>query len=643
MNFCLDDGEWLDPDEVENDTRILPSDRQPSEAPTRQKIARTDETAVLPTDALEKSQLERTGKPSMKAVFGAVLALIIVLAAGFGFYRMYRPTGTPKPLPTVESERLTGDGKVREAAISPDGKFLAYLDIRGNEKAMRVKQIETNSTVEILKEGDFEDINNVTFSPDGNFVYFGGIDRDRKISVYKVATLGGTPISVPIKAMTFSLSPDGKRIAYYEEDGKTTETAISVANLDGTGARKIASRNGRKWIDPGTSWSPDGNSLIICEGDDDREPNPLISLAIYSLKDETVRSLGSGRWDRIDNSGIAWDPSGDSVYLIGSASGGEPMRIWRVSIPDGETAELTNNEKDYRGLSITADGTRLVTSEEEIRSGIWVSPDLDPMNAVEALPARGDTWSLDWTPDGRIVYISNQSGAPEVWSMNADGTDQKQLTNDRIAKSTPSVSPDGKTVVYHSPIDGFQLFKVPIGGGSPSRIETGQTGPEDASFSPDGKYIIFTAWPDGKQSIFRMPAGGGRAERLTNYFSVEPRYSPDGSAIACFFIAPDDQYLSLGVISAEGGAPVKKFRVPLTSATSRGPLWTPDGKSINYLVLEGEKTDLWAQPLDGGDPVRLTDFDRPWIQRRAYSRDGNRIAITRGESLRNAVMLKLTR
>lgn len=644
LNFCLEDGEWLnDPGTDGEATRSIPAQRDPSEAPTKQKLVETDETAILPTGAVRESPDPRRKGAHWKFTVPAVIVLFALIAGAYLLYRQILIWELVTREPDIEVERLTGDGKVREAAISPDGKLLAFLEVKNDTSALLVKQIETNSTVEILKENVFANINNVVFSPDGNFVYFSAVDSEKRTAIHKVPSLGGTPVMVPIAAMSFSLSPDGKRIAYYGDDAETTETLISVAGADGADPRKIVSKSGNTWVEPGIAWSPDGDKLIFVEGHDDRLPNPELSLSVYSFDDESIKPLGSSLWRRIDDDGIVWDPSGSFLYVTGEQAGSEATQVWRVSYPAGESVRLTRNRQGYRGLSITSDGSRLVTIEETLRTGVWVSPDLDPMRAIEVLPGTGDTWGISWTPEGKIVYVSDRSGAPEVWMMNADGSDQRQLTNDRLPKLEPVVSPDGKAVVYFSPVEGFQLYRVPITGGNPSRIATGQIGPESPDFSKDGKYIVFSAWTGGKQSLYRIPAAGGKSERLTDYPSNEPNYSPDGSMIACFYLPGDAQFPSIGIIPAEGGSPVKTFDVPTTTTTSRGLVWTPDGKQVTYIVINGEKSDLWSQPVAGGDPVRLTDFGRPWIARRQFSWDGSRVAVTRGEGFRDALILKVVK
>ena len=181
---------------------------------------------------------------------------------------------------------------------------------------------------------------------------------------------------------------------------------------------------------------------------------------------------------------------------------------------------------------------------------------------------------------------------------------------------------------------------MPVTGGNPKRVDTKLIGPANPVFSGDGKYLAFTSWADGKQSIFRIPVAGGPSERLTEYFASEPAYSPDGSLIACYFLKGDDEFFSLGIIPADGGLPVMTFEIPPPSFGSIAPVWSPDGKQITYVVAAALKADLWAQSVDGGEPVRLSEFSRPWMGRQAYSRDGKRIAVTRGERITDVVMLR---
>lgn len=79
--------------------------------------------------------------------------------------------------------------------------------------------------------------------------------------------------------------------------------------------------------------------------------------------------------------------------------------------------------------------------------------------------------------------------------------------------------------------------------------------------------------------------------------------------------------------------------IPAATNETRRPIWTPDDKGITRVIAEGEKQNLWLQPVDGSPSQRMTDFEVPGIARREYSRDGKRIAIMRAEGIGNAIMI----
>ena len=222
--------------------------------------------------------------------------------------------------------------------------------------------------------------------------------------------------------------------------------------------------------------------------------------------------------------------------------------------------------------------------------------------------------------------------------MNADGSNQKQLTNDARIKFTPVVSPDGRYIVYATSQGGGGLWRINIDGSNPLPLTgKGATG-ADPDISPDGKWVVYTAWTLGKQAVWRVSIEGGEAKQLTDFSSLEPHVSPDGKFIACFFY--DEKIIShIAVIPFEGGAPMKTFDVPQTVEVDMTPKWTPDGRGITYIDTRGGSRNLWVQPLDGGAPKQLTDYKQNGIYRREWTRDGKQVAIVRGESTNDVVMI----
>jgi TolB protein len=267
-----------------------------------------------------------------------------------------------------------------------------------------------------------------------------------------------------------------------------------------------------------------------------------------------------------------------------------------------------------------------------------VSPDLKPENAKQVMPSTGDTWGFAWTPDNRIVYVSNQTGDAEVWIMDADGSNARSLTSDRLYKIVPVVSPDGRYIVYASSENGGSIARIDIDGSNKLEI-FGGNGADNPDISPDGKWVIFNAWIEGISRILRVPIDGGEPQILKDW-ALEPRYSRDGTRIACFTPTEKTQFWNrLAIIPAEGGDELASFPTPPNTNITRGPIWTPDDKGITVVIAPGEKQELWLQPVDGSPGKQMTDVGVPGIARRDYSRDGKRIAIVRAQGFGNAIMI----
>ena len=631
LKYCLDDGTALLEGPASFGDAATVSLRPGESAPG------AGETA---TRLYGDSVTRRTRTRNLPAAL-IVAGLAVAAVLGYGAYRYLGskdPAQPPRSAANLETRRLTGDGKTNEAAISPDGKVLAYTRIDGESWSLWIKQIATDSSIQVPTSSDLAQFTSLRFSPDGEFIYFNGAGTaGGPPTIYRVPILGGAPARVLVNATDVSFSPNGKRIAFGRVDQSTSESSIFVADVNGSGERRLAARKGKKFFNSGPVWSPDGKYVAVSTGDDDLLPNPDEGVVLISVDDGAEREVGTAKWASVTS--VAWHPSGDSLIVAASDYDVVPGQLWEVSYPSGETRRLTNNLNGYQRVSMTADGKSIITMERYSRSAAWVSPDLDPAKAKRVMPDTGDTWGLAWMPDGRIVYASDQSGDAEVWVMNADGTDARQLTRDRVFKGFPDASSDGSWIVYSSADLGGRIKRISITDPNPAVVTETGFGQDNPDISPDDRWVVFSAWVDGTQRVLRAPLAGGEATVLTgDAVATEPRYSPDGTRFACLHIA-DPARPMLAIYPAEGGPPEKVLETPPGTVAHRGPLWTPDGRGVNLLVQRGDRSDLWVQPVDGGPAKQVTDFELPYIARRAYSRDGKRIALIRADNIRNAVMI----
>lgn len=632
--YCLDDGSRLLDGPVSVDepaTAVFPSPE------SRRQRGETEQTQVYPSGRNDVQRKSRYGL-ILAAIFGA----LVLSALGYAAYRLiWSPPSTqvaPRANPAINTQRLTGDGKTREAAISPDGKFLAYQKADGSQRSLWMRQIQTNSNIQIVEPGDLDRFGGLSFSPDGNFVYFNAETKSADFpSVYRVPTLGGTPAKVFTNANDVRFSSDGRKASFLRYDFTLSESALIVADVDGLNERKIASKTGNQFFDGGGAWSPDGKLIAIRSGDDALSPNPTEAIALLPADGGAATELGDTRWSQIDD--LVWHPSGDSLIIAASDGTQSDNQIWEISYPSAAARRLTNNLNGHYSVSITADGKSIVTGEIYSRSAVWVSPDLKPENAKPVMPSTGDTWGFGWTPDGRIVYVSDQTGDAEIWIMDADGANAKPLTNDRVFKTTPVVSSDGRYIVYARRAGGGELVRIGINGENPL-VFNRSSGSDNPDISPDSKWIIYSAWTEGLQKVLRIPIEGGEPQTLTDYRATEPRYSRDGTRFACFM--PNEttqQWTRLAIVSAEGGPPIKVFDAPPDTNITRGPIWTPDDRGITLVIAPGQLQNLWLQPVEGGKGKAMTNFQLPGVARREYSRDGKRIAMVRAEGIGNAIMI----
>jgi Tol biopolymer transport system component len=161
--------------------------------------------------------------------------------------------------------------------------------------------------------------------------------------------------------------------------------------------------------------------------------------------------------------------------------------------------------------------------------------------------------------------------------------------------------------------------------------------------SPDGKWVLYTSYPQGVgvPTVWKISIEGGEPTQLTNKYSAEPKTSPDGRVIACWYRGDDVKLRSrIAIIPAAGGAPIKVFERPPNVYLNRSMRWTPDGQAIIFTAGAGTTSNIWRQPIDGGPPVQLTNINRPdLIFSFDLSRDGRQIVYSMGRQPSDAVLI----
>jgi len=578
----------------------------------------------------------------------ALVASGLLITATFFSFKYVWPklaaTRSSAPFTNFNITSLTTSGRTEDAAISPDGKYVAYASVDGANRKLWMRHIATGSDTQVAGPPNIP-IAYLTFSPNGDYLYYVAEDQNQKGSnwLYQIPVLGGTPRKlVDDIDSAVTLSPDGKQLAFVRGYPAQQEACVIVANSDGTGQRKIATHHIADLFlnQPsalGPAWSPDGE-MIAFGFNDHRRGTSGASLMTVRLKDGVEKRIVSGAWQTIGR--ILWFRDGGGLVFIAAEEGSESNgQIWYVSYPGGMIRRVTNDLHDYQNLSLSADATALITVQNQRISNLWTtSRGFD--DATQISSSKYDALDgMAWTPDGRVVYVSRANSQSQIWITNADGTERKQLTFDSNSKGRLSVSPDGRYVVFASyRADISHIWRMDIGGANELQLSRGrQNGAPQVTF--DSRWVVYNSFDTGPPTLWKVPIAGGDPVQLTNSESAMLAMSPRDSQIVYTYADKDEQgrpRRRFALIPFEGGTPrILDFILP-----GRQMKWAPEGEALTYVETRGGVSNIWSQPIDGGPPKQLTNFKNHRIFRHDWSSDGKRLALVRGNWISDAVLIR---
>lgn len=600
-------------------------------------------TANSTSGVEQRASIVRHHAPVALALLAAVgVAITGLLLLRNGFIAWSYPKDAPQEM---QFTRLVTTRKVTAATISPDGKYVALLSEDAGRQSILVRQVGTSRDIQIVGPSESH-YGGLAYSPDGDYVYY-LLEEESTRTLFRVPAFGGSPRELATNVETsVTFSPDGRQIAFLRKRGETA--SLVVAREDGAEEYEVAadtSRNGLRIIgdlNNGPAWSPDGK-IIACPTVAEGEPFHM-DIAAVQVGDGTVRLINSQPWHLVGQ--LAWLPDGSGLIMNAEQSPppSSSLQVWLLPYPSGEARRLTNDSNFYRTVSLAEDGGALLTTQTSQVSSLWLAAGGDVRRANQLMASQNKgTGGIAWRPDGSMVYASNETGNQNIWSMDADGGNSKQLTFDEHQNVEPVASTDGRYVVFVSYRNGnAHVWRMNPDGTGQSQLTFGQY--EDwPQVSPDSRWLVYHSEESSRDSIWKMPIEGGAAVRLADGPAKQPVISPDGKLLAYF--AKDERADSpwrLTVIAFDGGTPVETFDIPPTVHRQwHGPRWTPDGQAMDYVVTSGGVSNIWRQPLSGGQPRKVTDFKEGQIDAFAWSPAGrNQLACVRTSTMTDLFLVR---
>jgi Tol biopolymer transport system component/DNA-binding winged helix-turn-helix (wHTH) protein len=572
-----------------------------------------------------------------------MIGALVAVSAGFYLSRPTEPRQNDR-LMEQDVTRLTSGIEVMDATISPDGKYFVYHEPDGKLFRMWLQQTGHATRQEVIPASE-RLLFTKTFSPDGQFIYFLAADSlGGPSSIYRVTTLGG-PVTKVVDDVDsgISFSPDGRQMVFARAVGEKLNYIIKAS--DGSGEEHViyAASSGFG----SSAWSPDGKSIVTQFTADEK----TLGCGLAAVEPESGRAtkVSEEQWDACGR--MEWAPDGSGFYMIGTRLG-EAITLRRdqvyfVSYPQGRSRKVTSEGSRHQltSLGVTREGSVLAVPYNR-SSQLWVmDPNGDSRSAGPITSGITDGRSgIAPAADGRVAYVSRTGENLNVWIMNQDGSDKKQVTDTPSTIEELRSGGDGRYLIFAGYTDKnhSSLFRINSDGGELKQITFGPERQIDSSMSRDGQWLAYDSSivRGGKVelSLWKQNMDSGERVSLNRNDCQMPHFSPDDKLISCVRGQQD-----ILILSSADGALLYTLRVPaavtLNNSINFGARWAPDGNSVVYVLNEKGVANLWIHPINGSAPRQLTNFTSGSIYHFAYSVDGTRLFLARGNQIRDALLI----
>jgi Tol biopolymer transport system component len=563
-------------------------------------------------------------------------SVILAIAAWFWLGRSHPPASEPM----LTAVPLTSyAGSETYPSFSPDGSQVAFSwnGEKQDNFDIYVKVIGTEPPLRLTSSParDYSP----AWSPDGRWIAFCRDLPGGKVGVILISPIGGPerkltetdsadPLGFLGSSVTWSL--DSHWLVIVDSDGDDRPPGLFLFSVETGEKRRLTSPPAGGDGDRGPAFSPDGHTLAFSRWTSSGD------LYLLDLSDDfkplaEPKRLTSDIW----SSSPVWTPDGNGIVFCSPS--GTSAGLWRIAVSKSQKPQkLTFAPNQALRPAVSRQGKRLAFAVERDDYNIWrvdlVGLDRKASNPVQFISSTQQEEFPAYSPDGkRVAFVSDRSGASEIWVCDNDGSKQVKLTslggdgvlapkwspdNRSIAFSAnhggnadiyvidanggaprrlttdpaediwPYWSRDGQWLYFNSNRKGGETWKVPFKGGDAIQVTKG-LGADFPHESADGKWLYYSkGWP-GPESVWRVAVEGGEATRVLD--AVDWGWTTGKDGIYFFTVADNKGRADLSLYEFATGK-TRKIRTIERRIGAVGV--SPDGRTILYTQLDEEASDL---------------------------------------------------
>jgi serine/threonine protein kinase len=592
--------------------------------------------------------------PGKMLRYGSALLFGITMVVAFLLFRgrfHWLREGLADPKKTLIERQLTHDPaetRLLGTAISPDGKYIAYV----NQNGLHLNVIETGEVHDVSVPDDLRTrLWGVGWFPDGEKLIFTADSDTEGSMIWVTSIFGGTPHKLRSDSKLAVVSPDGKLIAFIT--GKKHE--IWVMGADGENPHRVLTDENA--VFEGLAWSPNMQRLAYLAN---RESPPVWNIETISLKGGPPTVVISDSQRKLS---LLWEGNGRMIFdrYEGSPSNFK-ANLWTIKTNPqtgagaGTATQLTNWDQIMPySPTVSRDGTRLAVVKVHVRDDVSFA-ELQDAGTRLASPTRltlseSQDFPGGWTPGSNsILFASNRTGRSQIFRQRLEQDNAEPVIEGPDDQRQPEVSPDGRWILYWSspyaiggaPPANARLMRLPVSGGSPELVLEAGVGTGLDFHCPvrPVSACVLSRWEEGQLIFSSLDPVGGQGKELARTKLGMPAYldwsiASDGSTIA---ISSQDQLREkIRVLYLQNSS---ERDIPLP----RGWLiwnvnWSADGKGL-FAAAQTTGYFIARVELDGKTRVLLNRGRVHWLSYPRASPDGRFLAFSQRTFESNAWLLE---
>jgi serine/threonine protein kinase/Tol biopolymer transport system component len=428
------------------------------------------------------------GRHKLGTGVAAFIALIVLLAAGYGVYSLLSRNHA-QPFTNFSVTKVTETGDAVDAALSPDGKYILSL-VRAKSDNGRaslwLRNVPTNSMTQVQPPADVW-YNGLRFSPDGNYFYSVHSEPGNSALkyLYRTPLLGGTPERLTADVdSNVTFSPDGRKLAFMRYDNPEPNKYQLIVRAVDAGEETVLTSGPNSQGLYAPAWSPDGKTIMCGVTQPGDFPSGLMAVDATTGRQSLFRGFPD------DLAYPTWLPDGKTLLILTSdrSSNYRRRQIALVSYPEGRLNPVTRDTNNYSALSIASSGEVLGTVLSESHWNLSVMETAPGGSDVREIDPADAFTNFTWTHDGRLIddndgmlrWVNPESGLKGVVATEQDST-----------SGDPSACSDGRYLVFdnsHFAGKGARnIWRVDSSGGNLKQISTGKNDIFPVC-SPDAKW-----------------------------------------------------------------------------------------------------------------------------------------------------------